>query len=203
MNLSELQQEYQHCQRCPALCQSRTKVVFGSGHPQAQVLLIGEAPGAHEDKQGIPFVGMAGKILNELLATAGIAREDVFITNTILCRPENNRPPEKEEVDNCRERLDTLIDIMKPKVIVTIGNFATERMLGKKGITSLRGKLFMLKIKEQEVHVVPVIHPASYLYNGRSPVLWQQMKEDFQTIARVISEHRQQRSIMDFGRPLL
>ncbi len=193
-----LQQQYKTCQRCPSLCRSRSQVVFGSGNSKAQVLLIGEAPGANEDKNGIPFVGMAGKVLNELLATAGIAREDVFITNTILCRPENNRPPEKEEVENCRERLDTLIEIMQPKVVVTIGNFATERILGKKGITSLRGKLFMLKIKEQDVHVVPVIHPASYLYNGRSPVLWEQMKEDFQTIVRVMTEHKKQKRLEEF-----
>lgn len=193
-----LQQQYKTCQRCPSLCRSRSQVVFGSGNSEAQVLLIGEAPGANEDKNGIPFVGMAGKVLNELLATAGIAREDVFITNTILCRPENNRPPEKEEVENCRERLDTLIEIMQPKVVVTIGNFATERILGKKGITSLRGKLFMIRVKEQEIHVVPVIHPASYLYNGRSPVLWQQMNEDFQTIARMITEHKKQKTLGEF-----
>src|SRR3990167_1278313 len=118
--LNTLQLHYSTCQKCPALCQSRTKVVFGNGNPNAKVLFIGEAPGAEEDRQGIPFCGASGKILQELLASINLTRDDVFITNTILCRPENNRNPEKDEVENCRERLDQLLEIMKPKVIVTI-----------------------------------------------------------------------------------
>ncbi|MBI2581597.1 uracil-DNA glycosylase, partial [Candidatus Woesearchaeota archaeon] len=124
MPFDQLKQEYSTCSKCPALCQSRSQVVFGSGNPQAEVLFIGEAPGANEDKQGIPFCGMSGQVLNELLSSVGLSREDIFITNTILCRPENNRNPAKDEVENCRERLDKLIGIMQPKVIVTIGNFA-------------------------------------------------------------------------------
>lgn len=195
---TNLQQEYKSCRRCPTLCQSRTQVVFGSGNPHAKVLLIGEAPGANEDRNGVPFVGMAGKVLNELLASAGIMREDVFITNTILCRPENNRPPEKEEVENCRERLDTLIQIMQPKVIVTIGNFATERVLGKKGITSLRGKVHQRDIARQDVTIVPVVHPASYLYSGRNPEMLEQMKQDFKLISSVIGENRKQKNLNDY-----
>ena len=187
MSFNLLKQEYSQCAKCPSLCKSRTQVVFGSGNPQAQVLFIGEAPGASEDKNGTPFCGMSGRILTELLTSVGISREDVFITNTILCRPENNRNPEKEEVANCRDRLDQLISIMKPKVIVTIGNFATERILGRKGITSLRGKLFTIQLNGVEVKVVPVIHPASYLYSGRNPELFQQMKHDFETIAGVVN----------------
>ncbi len=188
-----LQQEYSQCQRCPSLCKSRTKVVFGSGNPQAEVLFVGEAPGAEEDKQGIPFCGASGKVLQELLQSIALTREDVFITNTILCRPENNRNPEKQEVENCRERLDQLISLMKPKVIVTIGNFATERVLGKKGITQLRGKIFPISIHNQKIKVVPVIHPANYLYNGRNPELLEQMKQDFKTVLRVIEINKQQR----------
>lgn len=193
-----LQQEYQHCQRCPALCTSRTQVVFGSGNQNAEILFLGEAPGAEEDKQGIPFCGASGKVLQELLASIDLTRDDVFITNTILCRPENNRNPAKEEVENCRERLDTLIQIMKPKVIVTIGNFATERILGKKGITSLRGKVFPLTINSQEVKVIPVIHPANLLYNGRNPEIFQQMKDDFQVIKSVIDEKKKQKNLGEF-----
>lgn len=193
-----LQQEYSQCQRCPALCKSRTQVVFGSGNPQAEVLFIGEAPGAEEDKQGIPFCGASGKVLQELLASINLTREDVFITNTILCRPENNRNPDKQEVENCRERLDQLIAIMKPKVIVTIGNFATERILGKKGITSLRGKVFPLFIHNQEMKVIPVIHPANLLYNGRNPEILQQMKDDFQVIANVIQQSNKQKKLEQF-----
>ncbi len=197
-DFQKLKQQYSTCQRCPALCKSRTQVVFGSGNPQAEVLFMGEGPGAEEDKQGIPFCGASGKVLQELLASINLTREDVFITNTILCRPENNRNPAKEEVENCRERLDQLIQIMQPKVIVTIGNFATERILGKKGITSLRGKVFPLTIHNQEVKVIPVIHPANLLYNGRNPAIMQQMKDDFQKIAGVIKQTNLQKSLSQF-----
>lgn len=195
---AQLKQQYSTCQKCPALCQSRTQVVFGSGNPHAEVLFIGEAPGANEDRQGIPFCGMSGQVLNELLQAVGIARENIFITNTILCRPENNRNPTKEEVENCRKRLDQLIAIMNPKVIVTIGNFATERILGKKGITSLRGKKFNVVMNEKECVVVPVIHPASYLYSGRNPNMFTQMRDDFETIASIVKTAKTQRQLADF-----
>lgn len=194
MSFEQLKQEYSTCSRCPALCQSRSQVVFGSGNPQAEVLFIGEAPGANEDKQGIPFCGMSGQVLNELLAAVGLSREDIFITNTILCRPENNRNPAKEEVENCRSRLDKLISIMQPKVIVTIGNFATERILGKKGITSLRGKIF----ENNGRKIVPVIHPANYLYSGRNPEMFKQMKNDFEGIVSVIKEKKKEKKLTDF-----
>ena len=186
MDVENLKKEYVACERCPALCKSRSQVVFGSGNQNASVLFIGEAPGATEDLQGIPFCGMSGKVLNELLASIDLKREDIFITNTILCRPENNRNPAKEEVENCRERLDKLLTIMQPKVIVTIGNFATERILGKKGITTLRGKIFKMPLLEKEICVIPIIHPASYLYSGRNPQMMTQMKEDFNAIAQVL-----------------
>ncbi len=194
MPFDQLKQEYSTCAKCPALCQSRSQVVFGSGNLEAEVLFIGEAPGANEDQQGIPFCGMSGQVLNELLAAAGLAREDVFITNTILCRPENNRNPAKEEVENCRERLDALISIMQPGVIVTIGNFATERILGKKGITSLRGKVF----EKDGRKIVPVIHPANYLYSGRNPEMFKQMKDDFEIIADIIKEKNKEEKLNDF-----
>ena len=190
MLFNQLKEQYSTCTKCPALCQSRSQVVFGSGNPQAQVLFIGEAPGASEDKNGIPFCGMSGKILTELLTSVGISREDVFITNTILCRPQDNRNPAKDEVQNCRERLDKLITIMKPKVIVTIGNFATERILGKTGIKSLRGKIFEIMINDTAVKIVPVVHPANLLYNGRNPKIFEQMKQDFQTISMVITDNQ-------------
>ena len=193
-----LQQEYSACQRCPSLCKSRTQVVFGSGNQQAEVIFIGEAPGAEEDAQGIPFCGASGKVLQELLASINLTRDDVFITNTILCRPENNRNPAKDEVENCRERLDILIEIMKPKVIVTIGNFATERILGKKGITQLRGKIFPLTLHNQKVKIIPVVHPANLLYNGRNPEIFQQMKDDFQVIKSVIEEKKLQKDLGEF-----
>ncbi len=195
MSLTILQQQYSTCTKCPALCNSRTQVVFGSGNHNSRIMLIGEAPGAEEDKQGVPFCGASGKVLIELLSSVGLSREEVFITNTLLCRPENNRNPEKEEVENCRERLDRVIEVMQPAVIVTIGNFATERILGKKGITSLRGKVFPLQIAGREVKVVPVIHPANYLYQGRNPEIFAQMKRDFETIAEVIDAKKKQKSL--------
>ena len=194
MSLDQLKQEYKKCNRCPALCNTRSQVVFGSGNNEADVLLIGEAPGANEDKQGIPFCGMSGKILDQLLNSVDISREEIFITNTILCRPEKNRNPSKEEVANCRERLDKLIEVMQPKVIVTIGNFATERIIGKTGIKSIRGKIF----KHQGISVVPVIHPAGYLYSGRNPEMFEQMKADFKVINNLIEINKKQKTLEEF-----
>ena len=198
MDFQSLKEEYRKCEMCPKLLESRTQVVFGSGSEDSKILFIGEAPGANEDKQGIPFCGMSGKILNQLLDEVGLSRDDVFITNTILCRPEKNRNPNKDEVENCRERLDKLILVMKPKVIVTIGNFATERILKKKGITSLRGNVFDINVKGLELKVVPVIHPAGYLYSGRNPEMFEKMKSDFGVIAKLVGQERKQKSLSDF-----
>ena len=197
-SLSELREKYKSCTRCSELLNSRIQVVFGEGNSNAKVLFLGEAPGLSEAKQGVPFCGASGKVLTELLSSVGLSREEVFITNTLLCRPENNRNPEKEEVENCRERLDKVIEVMQPAVIVTIGNFATERILGKKGITSLRGKVFPTFIAGREVKVVPVIHPANYLYNGRNPEIFAQMKRDFEMIADVIDAKKKQKSLGEF-----
>ncbi len=194
----QLQEKYRNCQRCPALVQSRTQVVFGSGNPQAKILFLGEAPGASEDREGIPFCGMSGKILDELLQSINLSREDIFITNTLLCRPPGNRNPLPGEVTNCSDRLDQLIGIMQPTVIVTIGNFATQRILGKSGITKLRGKVFPVNKNGHVYQVVPVIHPANYLYNGRNPEMLAQMKEDFKVIAGLLQKTKEQKGIGDF-----
>jgi uracil-DNA glycosylase len=194
MSFDELKQEYSKCSQCTELCDNRTQVVFGSGNKDANVLFIGEAPGANEDKNGIPFCGMSGKILDELLLSVGLSRENIFITNTVLCRPPGNRNPSKPEIENCRERLDKLISIMQPKVIVTIGNFATERIIGKTGIKTIHGQLFEYK----GMKVVPVIHPASLLYSGRNPELFELMKEDFKTIASLINSKKTQINLGDY-----
>ena len=196
--LEVLKEEYKTCTRCPKLCASRTQVVFGSGNQHAKILFIGEAPGASEDKEGIPFCGASGKILNQLLVSVNLSREDIFITNTILCRPENNRNPEKKEVEHCQERLDTLIKIMKPRVIVTIGNFATDRILKKNGITNIHGKIFSTIIQNTTIDVVPVIHPANYLYQGRNPQLFEQMKKDFEVIVSLAKERKPQKNFLGF-----
>tara|TARA_Y100000310_G_scaffold345776_1_gene469708 strand:+ start:11784 stop:12389 length:606 start_codon:yes stop_codon:yes gene_type:complete len=194
----ELKEKYMTCTKCPELVEYRTQVVFGSGNPKSKILFLGEAAGANEDRQGIPFCGMSGKVLNELLESVALSREDIFITNTILCRPPNNRNPKKEEMNNCGDRLSKLISIMKPRVIVTIGNFATGRILGKTGITSLRGNVFPLRIAGVEVSVVPVVHPASYLYSGRNPEMFKQMSSDFKVIADIVKGKKEQAQLGDF-----
>ncbi len=194
MSFENLKQQFLTCKNCSNLVDSRTQVVFGSGNEEAEILLIGEAPGANEDKFGVPFCGMSGKILTDLLTSVGMSREDIFITNTVLCRPPANRNPQKEEVENCRERLDKLIKIINPKVVVTIGNFATERILGKTGIKSIRGKVFESSGRK----VVPVVHPAAYLYSGRNPEMFAQMKSDFEVIARLVEEEKRQKSLNEF-----
>ncbi len=185
-SLSSLKTQYLACAKCQNLCQSRTQVVFGSGNEQAKILFIGESPGATEDKKGIPFCGASGKILEKLLETINLTRNDIFITNTILCHPPKNRNPTKEEVENCRTRLDELITLMKPTVIVTIGNFATERIIQQKEITKIRGKIHTQKINNQTCTIIPILHPANYLYSGRNPEIWEKMTHDFQIIASII-----------------
>ena len=201
-DFQQLKQEYANCQRCAVLVKNRTQVVFGSGNEKAQILFIGEAPGAQEDKQGIPFCGSSGQILTQLLTSVGLTREDIFITNTILCRPPDNRNPLPEEIENCRSRLDKLIQIMQPKVIVTLGNFAAKRILNQTasqtGINKIRGKIFSLKINQQEIKVVPVVHPASYLYSGRNPEQWKEMQHDFRIIANLVHSNKAQKDLTQY-----
>lgn len=194
MDFEKLKQEYSICKKCPELLKSRIQVVFGSGNPNSKILFIGEAPGLTEAKEGVPFCGMSGQVLNQLLNQIGLTREDIFITNTILCRPEQNRNPNKNEVENCRERLDKLISIMQPEVIVTIGNFATDRIINKTGVTSIHGKVF----KHNNISVVPVIHPANYLYSGRNPELFSQMLEDFKVIYSLVQSKKSQKNLAEF-----
>ena len=194
MSLTILKQQYSDCTKCTELCKNRTQVVFGSGNEDAEILFLGEAPGANEDKQGIPFCGMSGKILTELLNSVGLVREDIFITNTVICRPPYNRNPAKDEINNCKDRLDKTIEIIKPKVIVTIGNFATERIIGKTGIKTIRGSVFDYK----NIRVVPVVHPASYLYSGRNPEMFEQMKSDFKVIFGLLDQEKKQKSLSEF-----
>ena len=190
MRLENLKQEYSSCMKCKDLCETRTQVVFGFGNPNADVVFIGEAPGAKEDQSGVPFCGASGKVLDELLEEINLKREDIFITNTIICRPPKNRNPKKEEIIQCHDRLKKTLEIISPKVIVTVGNFATRVIMpeiGKQGITKIRGQVFKINFDGRDYTVVPVIHPANYLYKGRSPVVFEQMKQDFETIKNVIS----------------
>src|SRR5438067_8222401 len=133
--LPELALDLKDCQRC-RLASGRTQVVFGVGNPHATIMFVGEAPGFYEDKQGEPFVGAAGKLLNELLQSAGLARSEIYIANVIKCRPPNNRNPEPDEVETCKPFLLQQIELINPKVVCTLGRWATETLLGRKvGIT--------------------------------------------------------------------
>src|ERR671923_233238 len=133
--LVDLYKEASDCTKCP-LAETRTKVVFGSGNADADLMFIGEAPGAEEDRQGLPFVGRAGAFLSELLEGIGLKREDVFVANVLKCRPPGNRDPQPEEIDSCRPYLEQQVDLIQPRVIGTLGNFSTKLLTGNPtGIT--------------------------------------------------------------------
>ena len=153
------------CTRCPELARTRTQVVFGAGNADADLMFVGEAPGAREDEQGIPFVGAAGKLLEELLAEVGLARGDVFIANVLRCRPPGNRDPQPAEIDNCSEYLLRQVELIEPRVICTLGNFATKFLRGDPtGISRLHGQVEIRVIGERAVRLYPLFHPAAALY---------------------------------------
>lgn len=159
--LEELRTLVQGCTRCD-LCETRTQIVFGDGNPRARILVVGEAPGKNEDLQGIPFVGAAGKFLDELLADAGLAREDIFIANVLKCRPPANRNPQPHEIEACAPFLRAQTKIIDPAVIVTLGNFATQFILRTNvGITRLRGTVQ----QAGRFLVLPTFHPAAAIYD--------------------------------------
>lgn len=159
--LAEIREEVSTCKAC-SLCEGRTNVVFGEGNPHACVMIIGEAPGKNEDLQGKPFVGAAGKFLDELLKVAGLKREDVFIANVLKCRPPSNRNPKPEEIEACATFLRQQTQTISPDVIVTLGNFATQFILRTGvGITHLRGTVQ----RAGRFLVLPVFHPAAAIYD--------------------------------------
>jgi len=183
-NLTELNNNVVLCKKCD-LSLSRTNTVFGSGDSNAEIMIVGEAPGKDEDLQGIPFVGRAGKLLTELLDSIHLQRENIFITNTVKCRPPENRNPKTQEIDACAYYLDEQIKIIKPKVIILLGKIAADRMLNvDKPITELRGKKFFLKN-----HSIPVIvfyHPAYIL---RSPSQKHKAWQDLKFLKEILSPH--------------
>ncbi len=155
------------CTRC-ALAQTRTQVVFGSGSPTADLMFVGEAPGFHEDKQGIPFIGAAGQLLVKLLAGIGLERDAVYIANTVKCRPPGNRDPKPEEIEACESHLFRQIELIQPKVVATLGNFATKLLSGKPdGITQVHGREQEVTLGSSRVLLYPLFHPAAALYTPR------------------------------------
>jgi len=178
-DLPSLRAHIGDCRRCP-LGDTRTQVVFGVGDPHARLMFIGEAPGKNEDLRGEPFVGAAGKLLDELLASIGLERSQVYIANVVKCRPPGNRDPEAVEIETCTPFLRRQIEVIAPIVIATLGKFATHYVLGTTvGITKLRGKLYRVDGRR----VVPVLHPAAALYNGSNR---QVMFDDFRRLRTVL-----------------
>ena len=178
--LEEVRLECATCQKC-ALGRTRTKSVFSDGIPNSKLMLIGEAPGFNEDQQGRPFVGRAGQLLDQILASVGLSREDIYICNTIKCRPPDNRDPLPEEKASCRAYLDQQLEILKPRLILLCGKVALSSFLsGITGITKVRGKWFDGPFGSK---MMPIFHPAYLLRNptkavgGPKWLMWQDMKE--------------------------
>ena len=163
--LTAVYREARGCVRCPELASTRTQVVFGAGNADADLMFIGEAPGAREDEQGVPFVGAAGKLLDQLLGEVGLARADVFIANTLKCRPPGNRDPLPIEIETCSDYLMRQVELIEPRVICTLGNFSTKLLRGEPtGISRLHGQAEIRVIGTRAVRLYPLFHPAAALY---------------------------------------
>ncbi len=176
-------EETASCTRC-ALAQGRTQVVFGSGSPNADLMFVGEAPGFHEDQQGVPFVGQAGKLLDKLLAGIELTRADVFVANVLKCRPPGNRDPLPEEIAACEPHLFRQIELIEPKLVATLGNFATKLLSGKPaGITKVHGYEQEVTLGARRVLLYPIYHPAAALY---TPSMLKVLEEDFARIPALL-----------------
>ena len=186
--LEEAARDASTCVRC-RLSQGRTQVVYGVGDPNADLMFIGEAPGFHEDRQGEPFVGAAGQLLNRLLSEIETPREDVYINNVILCRPPGNRDPLPDELEACKPWLDERIELVDPVVIVTLGNWATRYILGQSvSISRVRGQRFPWNGRT----VIPTFHPAAILHGGgESSPQMAAIRTDFQEIRSTLAERPQ------------
>ena len=183
--LVALFKEVQSCQRCP-LYETRTKAVFGAGNADADLMFVGEAPGAEEDRQGLPFVGRAGQLLNELLVEIGLSREDVFICNVLKSRPPDNRDPQPTEIAACEPYLFEQVRLIQPRVVCTLGNFATKLLTGSPtGITRVRGTPQTHELGGRPVFLLPLFHPAAAL---RTPAVKEQLRADFATIPALLEQ---------------
>jgi len=184
--LTELEafaREVAGCTRC-RLSEGRTQVVFGVGNPAADLMFVGEGPGFHEDKQGIPFVGQAGKLLDKLLGGIGLDRNDVYIANIVKCRPPGNRDPVPDEKEACEPYLFRQIELIQPKVIASLGNHATKQLSGKDvGITRIHGREQQIQLGSRSVLLYPLYHPAAALY---TPAMLNVLEEDFARLPELI-----------------
>ncbi|MFM7062463.1 MAG: uracil-DNA glycosylase family protein [Actinomycetes bacterium] len=183
--LRELRAEAAGCTSC-GLSATRTQVVVGEGDPAAGLLVVGEAPGAEEDRTGRPFVGRSGQLLSRLLAEeTGLRRDDCFITNVVKCRPPGNRNPSAAEVAACRPWLDQQVALMAPAAVLNLGNFSTRLLLSTKdGITTLRGRSYQVEMGGRTATVVPTLHPAAVLRGGK--VAEAQVREDLRRVAALL-----------------
>jgi len=183
--LKEVLARARACTRCPELAATRNSVVFGSGDADAELMFVGEAPGASEDEQGIPFVGRAGKLLDTLLTEIGLSRAEVFVANTLKCRPPGNRDPLPLELDNCQEYLHRQVELIEPSVICTLGNFSTKLLRGDPtGITRLHGQPEVLVLGARAVRLYPIYHPAAALY---TPRMLETLREDFARLPELLA----------------
>ena len=189
INFKNLKKNISNCKKCE-LWKSKTNYVFGKGSINTLILFIGEAPGKNEDKFGIPFIGKAGKLLDDLLLHIDLKREDVFITNILKCRPPNNRNPSKNEIINCTEFLNHELDLIQPKIISTLGNFSSNYIFNKfkipfDKISKIHGKIFSTKTAYGELFIIPQYHPAFAVYNPNNVKI---LKEDFSNIKNLIKK---------------
>jgi uracil-DNA glycosylase family 4 len=182
--LVEIYREASVCTKCP-LSETRTNVVFGSGDAAADLMFVGEAPGAEEDRQGLPFVGRAGALLTELLEGIGLTRKEVWITNVLRCRPPGNRDPQPVEIESCQPYTYSQVELIEPRVVATLGNFATKLLTGSRvGITKVRGTPQVREIGGRTVFLMPLLHPAAAL---RTPSLVDTLREDFAKLPELIA----------------
>jgi len=180
--LDKIKEEILGCKKC-GLYKERITPVSGEGNAKAEIIFVGEAPGANEDKTGVPFCGKAGEVLDELLETAGMKREDIYIANILKCRPPNNRNPQEEEVEACTPYLDRQIEVINPKVICCLGNFAVSYIMRKfglkdkvQGISRIHGSVFTYSSIFGSIKIVPLYHPAVVAYNVNMKEV---LKKDF------------------------
>ena len=184
--LKAVWQQAQGCTKCPQLAATRQSVVFGAGNADADLMFVGEAPGANEDKQGLPFVGQAGRLLETLLGEIGLARSDVFICNVLKCRPPGNRDPLPGEIDACQDYLFRQLELIEPRVVCTLGNFATKLLRADPatGITRLHGREELRRIGPRNVRLYPIYHPAAALY---TPSMLEILRTDFRRIPELLA----------------
>jgi DNA polymerase len=184
--LKEVFVQARGCVRCPELAATRKTVVFGAGNADAELMFVGEAPGASEDEQGVPFVGRAGKLLGTLLEEIGLLRTDVFIANVLKCRPPGNRDPLPVEIENCKEYLLRQVELIEPTVICTLGNFSTKLLRGDPtGISRLHGQPQELLLGARTVRLYPIYHPAAALY---TPRMLETLREDFSRLPELLAQ---------------